>query len=611
MGLQCFSSVPNRDEISGKSLQRSFPEFLSQIQVLIDIPCSKLSGGWFLQMTEDINGADLRRGIARVQWCCRCAIAVCALIDCWICRFRINPDGVSYLDMGDYYWSGNWHAALNSYWSPLYSWLTGLVLLAKPGMRWEYPLVHLLTFAILAAALFSFEFFWRALLASPGNVAWVGTWRKNAWILGYLLFAYVHLAVHRLVLVTPDLVVDALVYLAFGLMLRFLAGRMSVASALLLGVLLGAGYLTKAAMMPFAAVFLFTMLAAAWRLKLRKALPAVVLLGFLFVSLPFIAALSWNAHRLTWGDSAKVNLGWCVNKVSPPFRHWQGDRPDHTDALHPTRKLLGWPEVYEFATPIAGTYPVSYDASYWYAGLDSGMHLASELRTFRDNLLIIVQSVLLTSGFLVMTALMFVSGGSVKSSLRSWFIFWPIVVPAVTVFVMYMMVHWEARYTSGAMLVTWGTAMAATIISGEMQRTRVFWTTSLLLGALVVGRFTTVLMKDYREGGPSAQTFSFVERLQAAGINPGDHIALIGDGGLDVNWARLAKLRIVAELPHLNFPVDSATSFWNSGPQVEKAVLDILKSTGAKAVIADTHPAVLPPGWLAMGDTGSAVYFFR
>ena len=118
----------------------------------------------------------------------------------------MNPDGVSYQDMGDQYWRGNWHAALNSYWSPLYGWMIGLILrIARPAMAWQYPVVHLLNFAILLAALFCFEFFWRELLA----------WREDknrgvesepfVWALGYLLFAYVHFVFHPLELVTPDL----------------------------------------------------------------------------------------------------------------------------------------------------------------------------------------------------------------------------------------------------------------------------------------------------------------------------------------------------------------------------------------------------------------------
>ena len=43
-------------------------------------------------------------------------------------RQSMNADGIAYLDMGDAYWRGDWNMAINSVWSPLYSWLLGLVI---------------------------------------------------------------------------------------------------------------------------------------------------------------------------------------------------------------------------------------------------------------------------------------------------------------------------------------------------------------------------------------------------------------------------------------------------------------------------------------------------
>src|SRR5258707_7530980 len=78
----------------------------------------------------------------------------------WATRFTMNPDGISYLDIGDAYWRGDWHNAINAYWSPLYSWILGFFLkVVKPSAYWEYPLVHLVNFLIYVAALGCFEFF--------------------------------------------------------------------------------------------------------------------------------------------------------------------------------------------------------------------------------------------------------------------------------------------------------------------------------------------------------------------------------------------------------------------------------------------------------------------
>jgi hypothetical protein len=559
-----------------------------------------------------ISGEGQRRGILRIHWWFRGAIALCALIDCWISRFRMNPDGVSYMDMGDLYWKGNWHAALNAYWSPLYSWLTGFMfLLTKPAMRWEYPEVHLLTFAILVATLFCFEFFWRELLASKHNTTWSGLLLPYAWVLGYLLFAYIHLRVHRLYAVTPDLLVAALVYLALGMMLRFARVGMGMASAILLGVILGAGYLAKAAMLPFAAVLMMTMLAVAWRQKQRKTLVAAVLLVCLLTCLPYIAALSWNAHRFTWGDAAKLNQAWCVNKVQSHY--WQGERSGHEDALHPARQVFAWPEAYEFAAPVAGTYPVMYDPSYWYAGLNSKMQPLLEMQTFARNMFLFAVHGLLGSGFLAAVVLVFVLGGRVRDSWRNWMAFWPILVPSLAVLLMYMMVCWEQRYTSAILLAAWGTAIVATKISDEERKSRVFWTASLLLCALIVARITYTRIGDHQNNEASAQFVIVAEGLRSMGIEPGTPIALIGDGVDASEWARLGKMRIIAEVPHNRFPDirDSATAFWNSSPDGEKTVLNVLKSTGARAVVADAIPRALPPGWLPIGNTGRAVYFFQ
>src|SRR5262245_29254056 len=55
----------------------------------------------------------------------------------------MNEDGISYLDMGDAYLRGDWNMAVNTVWSPLYSWiLGGTMKVIRPSMAWEFPVVH-------------------------------------------------------------------------------------------------------------------------------------------------------------------------------------------------------------------------------------------------------------------------------------------------------------------------------------------------------------------------------------------------------------------------------------------------------------------------------------
>jgi hypothetical protein len=100
--------------------------------------------------------------------------------------------------------------------------------------------------------------------------------------------------------------------------------------------------------------------------------------------------------------------------------------------------------------------------------------------------------------------------------------------------------------------------------------------------------------------------------LQTLGIIPGDRVAVIGDVYDASIWARLDKVSIVAVAHNNNLASDAPdNAFWHSSPECEAKVLDILRSNGTKAVIADSRSAVLPPGWISIGNTGRAVYFFR
>lgn len=425
-----------------------------------------------------IAGENGRGAMARVQWGFRGAIAALALLECWTCRFYLNFDGVFYLDMGDQYWKGNWHAALNPYWSPLYGLLTGLMFrLTRPAMRWEYPEVHLLNFAILIVTLFCFEFFWRELLAVREEGAWAGASRQYAWAMGYLLFANMYLdsfsSYHwdsELGIVTPDLVVAGVMFLVFGMILRFADGRMGMVSAAIYGLTLGIGYLAKTAMLPFGFVVLATMIGIAWKRRSGLMQVGVTLLCFLAVSAPLVAAISLNNHRFSFGDSGKMNIAWRVNGAKPMYFHWQGD--ENSRALHPTRKILSWPEVYEFATPVSGTYPVFYDPTYWWAGVDTRMHLAAEIACLKTNLIIIGLYFAGPAGILTaIVLLMFFLSDRLHDSWKQLIKFTPILILAAVAFLMFAMLIWEPRYTSAATSVALGAVLASTSISEETRRT--------------------------------------------------------------------------------------------------------------------------------------------
>ncbi|NIP54845.1 MAG: hypothetical protein GWO26_23230, partial [Phycisphaerae bacterium] len=77
----------------------------------------------------------------------------------------MNADGISYLDMGDAVFSGDWATGLSGVWSPLYAWILGAVMrLFDPPMQWEFPLVHIVNYLIFIFTFLAFEFFWKHLI---------------------------------------------------------------------------------------------------------------------------------------------------------------------------------------------------------------------------------------------------------------------------------------------------------------------------------------------------------------------------------------------------------------------------------------------------------------
>jgi len=185
------------------------------------------------------------------------------LVHAWVGRYSMNPDGMSYLDVGNSFFRRDWANAVNAHWSPLYPWALGLVVgLAKPSPKWEFPLVHLVNFGVFVVALFAFRFLLRALLAfvrertsdgAPNGGQALPEWALV--LLAYPIFLWTALEVETLYGVSPDLAVMACSCLTAGMLLRLRQGDRLLRFALF-GLILGIGYWTKTILFPLGFVTL-------------------------------------------------------------------------------------------------------------------------------------------------------------------------------------------------------------------------------------------------------------------------------------------------------------------------------------------------------------------
>jgi hypothetical protein len=529
------------------------------------------------------------------------AVVVLGLIHVVASGHAMRSDTISYLDMADAAAQGHWKALLNLLWSPLYPLLLSLALrLAKPSAWWEFTLVHVVDLLIFFVAAACFGYFLRALVRYAGRRAAAlapdeATLPARCWwLLGYTLFLWSSLVqILRIPGGTPDLCVAALVYLAAALILRLRCGDSGWRVFAALGAVLGLGYWAKAAMFPLASVFLAVAFAAP---RERHAAPRALLALAVFAlfAAPLVCGLSHRAGRLTFGDAGRLNYAWMVNRVTR-YVHWQGGPPGNGTPLHPTRQVLDSPPVFEFAAPVGGTYPPWLDPAYWHEGLMPRFRLGEQLRTLAANAKVYF-SLLLRQGSLVAMLVMLLTLSRRRwRCLRDLAAPWPLLLPATAALGMYALVYFESRYIGPFLVLLWaGLFLAVRRPAGPESEATAAAATLAVVAVLLLEVGAVLLQELYDQAGtprghPQAQIAS---ALYGLGVRPGDHVGFIGWGS-DAYWARVARVKIVAELPRY-----AAGEFWEGAPEARRRALAAFASTGVRAVVAEKAPAAAAAdGW--------------
>ena len=78
----------------------------------------------------------------------------------WAARFSMTPDGITYLDMADYFLKLDFRNAFLASWCPLYPALLSVAFyLFRPNAYWEFPLMHFVDYIIFLLTFASFDYF--------------------------------------------------------------------------------------------------------------------------------------------------------------------------------------------------------------------------------------------------------------------------------------------------------------------------------------------------------------------------------------------------------------------------------------------------------------------
>lgn len=334
-------------------------------------------------MTSDLptnkTGADCRNGLGNrvlsptfIRSCFYILAISLALIQIFANRFDLYfGDSISYLDMANYAAIGAWSKFINGYWSPLYPLvLAPFLKIIHPSPYFEVPTVKAINFIIYLAAIACFEFFLSGFIDYAQKVQEqekiklpdaIGFSRTLWRVTGYFLFLSAFLSIGGVNEDSPDVLMAALLLASIGFCFRIIKNG-SLTSYACLGLLLGLAYLCKTVMLPISAVIFIIMLANAIPEKRSWRNLAVAVLIFTSICLSWILLVA--THIKGYDPFFNSRLTY----ISFVLEEGDSDPGFRNSLLHPKRIIFDSPQAYEFASPVAGTYPLWYDPSYWGAG---------------------------------------------------------------------------------------------------------------------------------------------------------------------------------------------------------------------------------------------------
>jgi len=522
-----------------------------------------------------------------------------------VARHTIGPDGISYMDFGDALVRGDWQMAANGYWSPLYPLLLGLAnRVVHPQPSWEFPVVHLVNFAIYLAALAGFACFWHALLPQAWRSAGSAR-RRLAWhLLGYAMFLWSSLLLIDFDEVSPDLLLAAIVFFATALLVRIHEQADNSRYYALLGLMLGLAYLTKAVMLVLAFVFI----AASWRG--RRSLPKMLIAAIVFLAAcaPWAAFLSHSEGRLTFGETGRLNYLWYSEGKQNGADKYK--LVPTATLQHPVQQVFVDPPVFRFeGGRNRAAYPFWYDASYWLEGSQLHFRLQRQLWVVLYNTVAFLMHTHQQYWFVFALLLLWQGWNSrqrlrvlARMALHRWFL---LVLPMAAI-ALYVPVTVSSRFFAGFLPILWGVALLA-LANGRGARLLlpISAAAALIMTMAVVVYPGISAWYVHRQGEFSTYQVNLqvARELQHLGVNPGDRVASIGQT-FEAYWSRLAHVSVVAEIPH-----EDAPRFWQVSPPVQRAVLNEFARSGAKVVVASDAPVPSPPaGWQRVDHTAVLLY---
>jgi len=559
------------------------------------------------------------------------AAAVGAL-DAWFYRnWDANPDGVSYLDMARAFATDGIGALINGYWSPLYPGLLGVAMKftgADPATNYltaravgfvVYMLAALAWFRLVRVTLAETEWPQGTVRHAPAVAIAI------AWALFFMLVSQAT----GLHLMTPDIGVAAVVFVAVGELIALHRFGLGQAHWLRLGTLLGLGYWWKAILFPVAGVILLAATAMAWRPRDAWRDPLLSWAVFAALAVSLMIPLSRHTGRVTFGETGRLNQLWYVNRA--PMVEWlcmsstgnlQNPRAGVARAepvLTEQPLLCGTDET----TPWA-TLPIWYDPSPWYRDSREYLDLGETARAIVRNAEYVREAMVIWApltgvALLLLGAAMLAAGVTALRTRRDSAaigLFEPALIAMVggIPILEYLLVYVELRHVVPFILCIAVAALLTLPRLGARARNGVLLAAAALIAADTAYRIGTqqrveaaITVHEWRGlSRPKQRSEVVANGLRGAGLGDGDRVAAV-NAYWNPEWAQRAGLRIRAYTPVLTYPIDRIVASLTDPCEFAR-VADLLRQREIRAIVAKEAPAYpLPAHFRRIEDTGFAV----
>jgi 4-amino-4-deoxy-L-arabinose transferase-like glycosyltransferase len=426
--------------------------------------------------------------------------------------------------------------------------------------------------------------------------------------------------------IRPDALLQALMLLAFAMLLEALASE-SLVYAPLMGLFFGLAYLTKSFAFVVALLSIGVMvLYQAWLQRRRVgrviAGGGLALLVFAAVAGPYMAALSKQKHRFDFGDSGALNYAWYSGGVEKMhLEPWMKSSfgPATVKLVHPEKQLLVSPGIYSYRAEAYGTYPDWFDTTFFNERVIPHLDAPALIRRDARNLVLVIRYLFNHPEAWILLALLLVCGARLRFGSWRRGGFWvPMILLGVAMWVIYGIVNIEERYVTLAYLVVVLPIFATLQVSDTDDIARPWLRGGatamiVLLAFLAAGESLRTALEERRHEMAlphpwyNPQMFGAAKGLDAMGVRPGDEVACMGAVAcLDNNyWARLAGVRVLTEIynpnPHLFAQLEGLSN--------RAQVYDVVKGQGAKVLVAQFDPgemssgAPAAAGWVRLGET--------